>query len=59
MYGEGNSVSTVAAPVVSGGTVAMLPATGANFLTTIAIALALGLIVWGLGYLIQSKTVKE
>jgi len=49
MYGEvqGTAVVPVVATV---GTVALLPQTGANTLMTIAGALAVGLIAWGVVY---------
>ena len=54
MYGEGNSVSTIAPPLTTMGTVTLLPATGADPVTSIAISIAAGLVVWGAAYLIQA-----
>ena len=42
-----------AAPVVTVGTVAMLPATGMNLLTSVAVSLGAGLVTWGVVYVLQ------
>lgn len=51
MYGEVQGTSVIP-PVVAGGTVAVLPATGADFLTSAALAVAAGLVTWGVVYFI-------
>lgn len=49
MYGEVNG-SSIVPPVVATGSVAVLPATGADVLTTLAIAVGAGLITWAALY---------
>lgn len=52
MYGE-NQVLT-AVPVAAGvGAATMLPTTGAETLTSMALALAVGLVTWGVVYYYQ------
>jgi len=54
MYGEVQGTSLIP-PVVAGGAVAVLPATGADFLTSAAFAVAAGLITWGVVYFIKAS----
>lgn len=49
MYGELPGTSVVP-PVVAGATVVALPATGADFVTSAALAVAAGLVTWGVIY---------
>jgi len=49
MYGEIPSTSVVPVVVTAGG-VAVLPQTGASFLSSIALAVAAGVVVWGALY---------
>ena len=50
MYGRG--AGPIAA-VLSAGTVAVLPATGVDFLTSLAVSLGAGLVTWGVVYVVQ------
>ena len=52
MYGEVQGTSVVPAAVAVG-TVAVLPATGADFLTSAALAVAAGLVTWGAVYFLK------
>ena len=52
MYGE--NPTPVVVPIVAGvSTVAVLPATGADFLTSAALAVAAGLVTWGAVYFLK------
>lgn len=53
MYGESNIAPAVAAPVAVLGTTAVLPSTGADFITTAATAVAAGLVTWGALYFLK------
>lgn len=50
MYGEPQILPAVTGPLVTVGTAAVLPATGADFITTAATAVAAGLVTWGAVY---------
>ena len=54
MYGEVTTTSVVP-PVVATGTAVVLPATGADTLTSLAATLAAGLAAWGIVYLYVAK----
>jgi LPXTG-motif cell wall-anchored protein len=49
MYGKGGAIGAVTATTVTVGAVA-LPNTGGNFVVTLAISIAAGLVVWGALY---------
>lgn len=49
MYGEVQG-SSIVPPAVAGGAVVVLPATGADFITSAALAVAAGLVTWGVIY---------
>lgn len=53
MYGEVQGTS-VAPVVVSAGTVAVLPSTGMDFVLSLALAVAAGLVAWGAVYYLQA-----
>lgn len=57
MYDNSTLGASVIPPVVATGTVAVLPATGVDFITTLAIAVAAGLVAWGSVYFY--KTVRK
>lgn len=50
MYGEVQG-SSIVPPAVATGTVAVLPATGADVITSLAVAVGAGLVTWGAVYL--------
>ena len=50
MYGD--NPTAVLPPVVAGTSVAVLPATGADFLMSAALAVAAGLATWGVVYFV-------
>lgn len=52
MYGEVQGTSTVPA-VVTAGSVAVLPTTGMDFVMSLALAVAAGLVAWGAVYYFQ------
>lgn len=54
MYGQGSQVPTVVPAVLGAGTVAVLPQTGMNSATHVAVAAAAGLATWALVYMAQS-----
>lgn len=49
MYGEVPSTNVAPAVVTAGG-VAVLPQTGTSFLASVALAVAAGVVVWGVMY---------
>lgn len=51
MYGE--TLGTTAPAVVTLGTAAVLPATGSDFVTSLAVAFSAGLLTWGLVYVLN------
>lgn len=60
MYGEVPTTSVVPTVVTAGG-VAVLPQTGTGFLASVALAVAAGVVVWGVMYyykVIRAKSVK-
>lgn len=55
MYGEVQGTSVV--PVVAtAGTVAVLPSTGMDAVMSLALAVAAGLVAWGVMYILQART---
>lgn len=55
MY-ENNSTTAIVPAVLGTGTAAVLPATGADVITSLAIAVAAGLVTWGVIYFISSRS---
>ncbi len=55
MYGQGNGVTKVVPPVLGAAAIGVLPQTGMNDVVQIALALAAGLIIWGVVYVVSHK----
>lgn len=58
MYGEVQGTSVVP-PVVAGATVTALPATGADFIVSAALAVAAGLVAWAVVYYYKLKVAQR
>ena len=52
MYSQ-DVLGSTAPVVVTTGTVAVLPSTGADFITSAALAVAAGLVTWGVVYFVK------
>lgn len=57
MYTESTLTSGVVPPLVTTGTIAVLPATGTDTITTLAIGVFAGLSAWAIIYLYTTKHV--
>lgn len=57
MYTESTLTSGVVPPLVTTGTIAVLPATGADTITTLALGVFAGLSAWAIIYLYTIKRI--
>lgn len=55
MYTESTLTSGIVPPIVTTGTIALLPATGADTITSLAVGVLAGLTAWAIIYLYTTK----